>query len=320
MQISTRLVCCRGGSICGTTLHDMGATIIDGAAVAAELRSNVAKAVEQLKESRRAPCLATVLVGENPASLSYIRGKQRACRDTGVDAIDIRLPADTEQASVLDQVRELNERKDVDGILVQSPLPSHINEEAIVATIDPAKDVDGFHPTNLGNLLRGNPALLPCTPYGIVKLLQHGGVAPTGKRVVILGRSLLVGRPLAALLMRRGADATVTVCHSKTADIAAHTHSADILVSAIGTAEYVTADMVAPGATVIDVGINRVPDASRKRGYRLVGDVHFESVSPVAGAITPVPGGVGPMTVAVLLLNTLQAARGCSTEEQIGGG
>jgi methylenetetrahydrofolate dehydrogenase (NADP+) / methenyltetrahydrofolate cyclohydrolase len=292
----------------------MSATRIDGTKIAGDLRSTVRRHVARLAKSGLHPCLATVVVGDNPASLSYIRGKQRACQETGVEGIDVRLPESISQDDLVAQIHELNGRTDVHGILVQAPLPPHLSQEAVVEAILPSKDVDGFHPQNLGNLLRGNPALLPCTPFGIVELLRRSSIALSGKRVVIVGRSLLVGRPLAALLMRRGIDATVTVCHSATKNLEKHTRSAQILIAAMGRAEFLTAEMIEPGSVVVDVGINRVADDTRKRGYRLVGDVDYDAVVEIASAVTPVPGGVGPMTVAVLLLNTIQAAQGNTTE------
>lgn len=296
----------------------MSAEVIDGRAVAARIRERVSAVAREIATHGGIPKLATVLVGEHPASLSYIKSKQRACRKTGVEGLDLRLPADTPQAQLLEQVAELNERQDVHGILVQSPLPDHLDEEAVVAAIDPSKDVDGFHPVNLGNLIRGNPGFVPCTPYGIYELLRESGRELRGARVTIVGRSLLVGRPLAALLMRRGVDATVTVCHSRTVDLERRTREAEIVVAAIGLPGFLTGEMFAPGATVIDVGINRIEDRQRERGYRLVGDVDYDSAHEVVGAITPVPGGVGPMTVAMLLLNTVQAACGKRTEDPLG--
>ena len=286
------------------------AQTIDGTAIAAAVRAEVARAAAAFAEAHgRRPALRVVLVGENPASQSYVRAKARAAGEAGIDAETITRPADLSQADLLALVEGLNLDDGVDGVLVQLPLPAHVDESAVVRAIDPAKDVDGFHPTNVGRLVLGEDTLEPCTPAGIVEMLRRTGVETAGAHAVILGRSNIVGKPLASLLLRRGLDATVTVCHSRTRDLAAVTRQADVLVAAIGRAGFVTADMVKPGATVIDVGINRVDDASRERGYRLVGDVDFDAVAEVAGAITPVPGGVGPMTIAMLLQNTLRAAR-----------
>lgn len=286
------------------------ATLIDGKAVAAAVRSDVAEgAAAFLAEHGRRPVLKVVLVGENPASQSYVRAKARAAAEAGIDAETILRPASLEQQELLDLIASLNADPAVDGILVQLPLPDHVDEAAVIRAVDPAKDVDGFHPENVGKLVLGEETLEPCTPAGIVEMLRRTGVETSGAHAVVLGRSNIVGKPMASLLLRRGLDATVTVCHSRTRDLAAITRQADVLVAAIGRAEFVTADMVKPGATVIDVGINRVDDASRERGYRLVGDVDFDAVAETAGAITPVPGGVGPMTIAMLLANTLRAAR-----------
>jgi methylenetetrahydrofolate dehydrogenase (NADP+)/methenyltetrahydrofolate cyclohydrolase len=295
------------------------AQMLIGTEIAAGLRGQISQAVANLVARGTTPGLATVLVGEHPASLSYIRSKQRGCEETGMRPIDVRLPGTTTEDELLAEIRTLNERADVHGILVQQPLPKQIDAETVVAAIDPAKDVDGFHPVNLGRLLRGLPSLVPCTPLGVVKMLEYADVQLPGANVVIVGRSLLVGKPLAALLMRKDdhANATVTVCHSRTRDIAAITSRADIVVAAIGVPEFLTADMVAEDSVVIDVGINRVEDATRKRGYRLTGDVDFASVSSKARLITPVPRGVGPMTVTMLLYNTVQAARGRTSFEEL---
>ena len=286
------------------------AQLIDGKAIAAAVRADVAEGVEAFVETHgRRPALRVVLVGDNPASQSYVRGKARAAAEVGIDAETLIQPADLPQADLLALVADLNADPAVDGILVQLPLPDHVDEGAVVRAVDPGKDVDGFHPENVGRRSIGGEAREPCTPAGIVEMLRRSDVETEGAHAVIVGRSNIVGKPLASLLLRRGTDATVTVCHSRTRDLAAVTRQADILVAAIGRPEFVTAGMVRPGATVIDVGINRVEDATRERGYRLVGDVDFEAVSDVAGAITPVPGGVGPMTIAMLLANTLRAAR-----------
>ena len=285
------------------------ATLIDGKAVAAAVRAEVAEGAEAFAEAHgRRPALRVVLVGENPASQSYVRGKTRAAAEAGINAETLLRPADLPEADLLALIGTLNADPAVDGILVQLPLPDHIDEADVIRAVDPAKDVDGFHPVSVGKLVLGEDTLEPCTPAGIMEMLRRTGVETKGAHAVVLGRSNIVGKPMASLLLRRGLDCTVTVCHSRTRDLAGITRQADILVAAIGRPEFVTADMVKPGATVIDVGINRVEDATRERGYRLVGDVDFEAVSEVAGAITPVPGGVGPMTIAMLLANTLRAA------------
>ena len=275
----------------------MTARLIDGKAVAATLRAEVA---EKVRAAGFTPGLAVVLVGEDPASSVYVRTKDRAAREAGIDARTIRLPADTSQTDLLGVIRTLNTDPAIDGILVQLPLPNGIDARAVIEAIDPAKDVDGFHPVNVGHLANGHPALVPCTPLGVMKLLRSAGIETRGARAVVLGRSAIVGRPMAALLLT--ADATVTVAHSRTHDLPAECRRADILIAAVGRAEMVRGDWIKPGATVIDVGINRLPDG------RLTGDAAFASCVEVAGAITPVPGGVGPMTVACLLENTLTAA------------
>jgi methylenetetrahydrofolate dehydrogenase (NADP+) / methenyltetrahydrofolate cyclohydrolase len=288
----------------------MTAKILDGTAIAQGIRAEVAAEVARLAKQGHKPGLAAVLVGEDPASAVYVRSKGKACEEAGMHSITLRLPASTSEAELLETVDRLNADLQVHGILVQLPLPKHINSERVLRRIDPAKDVDGFHPVNVGKLVIGdNTAFRPATPYGVQQMLIRSGIETRGAHAVIVGRSNIVGRPMANLLIQqgRGGDATVTVCHSKTRDLPSVTRSADILIAAIGKAEFVTAEMVRPGAVVIDVGINRVDDASRPRGYRLVGDVAFAPVSEIASAITPVPGGVGPMTIAMLLQNTLQA-------------
>jgi len=289
----------------------MAAEIIDGKAISAQIREEVRLDVESLAARGVVPGLATVLIGENPASATYVRSKQRACEKAGIHSRDIRLPQDTSESKLLSTVSELNEDSDIDGILVQLPLPTQIDPQRVIMSIDPAKDVDGFHPVNLGKLLSGEDAYYPCTPHGILVMLERSGVAVEGRHVVVVGRSNIVGKPLAALLMqkRSGANATVTVCHSRTTDLAAHTRRADILVAAAGQVGFITGDMVGKGATVVDVGINRVDDPEAKKGYRLVGDVEFDGASQHASRITPVPGGVGPMTIAMLLTNTVRSAR-----------
>jgi methylenetetrahydrofolate dehydrogenase (NADP+)/methenyltetrahydrofolate cyclohydrolase len=296
----------------------MPARIIDGKAIAADIRAEVAERVRRLKEERGViPAQAFVLVGDNPASISYVRGKGQACEEAGILSQTIHLPESTSEADLLELIAKLNADPKVHGFLVQLPLPPHIDEQRATAAIAPAKDVDGLHPMNVGRLFKGDPYLLPCTPAGVVEMLIRSGYPPDGKHVVICGRSNLVGRPLAAILIqkRAGANATVTICHTGTKDLAYHTRQADILVAAMGRAKAITADMVREGTVVIDVGINRVEDASRKAGYRLVGDVDFEAVAEKAAAITPVPGGVGPMTVAMLLTNTLKAAEALTAGE-----
>jgi methylenetetrahydrofolate dehydrogenase (NADP+)/methenyltetrahydrofolate cyclohydrolase len=273
------------------------ARIIDGKAIAANLRAEVAARVAAAGFT---PRLAVILVGEDPASQVYVRTKDRAAREAGIDARTIRLRADTQQAHLLGTIQALNDDPEIDGILVQLPLPPGIDPQQVIEAIDPDKDVDGFHPLNVGHLADGHTALTPCTPLGVMKLLRATGIDPVGARALVLGRSAIVGRPMARLLL--AASATVTVAHSRTRDLPAECRRADILIAAIGKPEMVQGDWIQPGATVIDVGINRLPDG------RLVGDVNFAACAAVAGAITPVPGGVGPMTVACLLENTLIAA------------
>ena len=290
----------------------MTADIIDGRAIAAELRADLAGEVAELAAGGVTPGLAAVLVGDDPGSVSYVTAKAEACAEIGIFSETVRLPADISQDALLDRIDELNADPRFHAILQQLPLPSHIDDRVILDAITPVKDVDGLHPTNLGRLLRGETSgPIPCTPQGVMHLLGHSGVDPAGTHAVVVGRSSLVGRPLAVLLANKtaGANATVTLCHTGTADLGAHTSTADILVVAAGRPGTVTADMVKPGATVVDVGTNRIDDASRKRGWRLVGDVDFAGVSEVAGRITKVPGGVGPMTIAMLLANTVRAAR-----------
>jgi methylenetetrahydrofolate dehydrogenase (NADP+)/methenyltetrahydrofolate cyclohydrolase len=275
----------------------VSARIIDGKAIAAALRASLAERVATLPFR---PGLAVVLVGEDPASAIYVRAKDRAARAAGIAAQTIFLPADTSEQALLARIATLNADPDVDGILVQLPLPSHIRAQAAIEAVDPDKDVDGFHPLNAGHLAAGRPGLVPCTPLGVMKLLAEAGIALGGVRALVLGRSGIVGRPVAALLV--GADATVTVAHSRTRDLAAECRRAEVLVAAIGRPETVRGDWISPGAVVIDVGINRLPDG------RLAGDVAFGEARTIAGAITPVPGGVGPMTIACLLENTVTAA------------
>ena len=296
----------------------MSARVLDGTAIAQTIRAEVAQEVARLSRTGRKPGLAAVLVGEDPASAVYVRSKGKACEEAGMHSVTLRLPASTSEAELLETVDRLNADAEIHGILVQLPLPKHINSEKVLRRIDPAKDVDGFHPVNVGKLVTGDAtAFRPATPYGVQQMLIRSGIETRGAHAVIVGRSNIVGRPMANLLIQQGpgGDATVTVCHSKTRDLPAITRTADIVIAAIGKAEFVTADMVRPGAVVIDVGINRVDDSSRPRGYRLVGDVAYEPVSRIASAITPVPGGVGPMTIAMLLQNTLQAMKQTALDE-----
>ena len=288
------------------------AKILDGTALAKEVRGEVAAGVTEMGGNHQVtPGLAAVLVGDDPASAVYVRNKRRACDEVGMFSDTFALPASTSQDELLELVDRLNQDPRFHGILVQLPLPDQIDQYAVIEALDPRKDVDGIHPFNAGQLLQGRAAFVPGTPAGIQQLLVRNGYDPAGRDVVVCGRSEIVGKPLAALLMQRqsGANATVTVCHTRTSNLEAHTRRADILVAAIGQPNAITADMVKDGAVVIDVGINRVDDATRRRGYRLVGDVDFKAVSEKAEAITPVPGGVGPMTIASLLVNTLAAAR-----------
>ncbi|OQA22254.1 MAG: Bifunctional protein FolD protein [Chloroflexi bacterium ADurb.Bin360] len=288
----------------------MTAKMIDGTAIAASIQEELTAEVAQLKEQHGiVPGLATVLVGENPASQTYVKMKRKRCAEVGIHSVGHELPADATQEQVETLVRELNADPAIHGILVQLPLPGHLDEEAVLNAISLHKDVDGFHPVNIGRLaMKGRDALFaPCTPAGCIELLDRIGVEIRGKEAVVLGRSNIVGLPVSMLLLKR--DATVTICHSRSKDLPAICRRADILVAAVGRAEMVKADWVQPGAVVIDVGINRVDDPAAKRGYRLVGDVAFEEVKEVAGWITPVPGGVGPMTIAMLLQNTVKGAK-----------
>ncbi len=290
----------------------MSARIIDGKAVAAELRAEIARQVAELKaKTGVVPGLGVVLVGDDPASRSYVSAKEKALAEAGMLSDDNRLPATATQANLLVLVDRLNRDPRIHGILVQLPLPKHLDEHAVIAAIAPEKDVDGFTPANVGRMLIDLPCYLPCTPHGVIQLLLRSGVETSGRHAVVIGRSNIVGKPVVHLLMRKakGGNATVTVCHTGTKDLAAHTRQADILVVAAGRPNTITGDMIKPGATVIDVGVNRVADPKTKTGYRLVGDVEFDSARKVAGLITPVPGGVGPMTITMLLHNTLLAAQ-----------
>ena len=289
----------------------MTATIIDGKEIAAQIRVEAKEKSEALIAQGVQPCLAVVLVGNNPASKAYVGSKVRACEETKIKSLKIELAADVSQEVLLDQIDKLNNDDSVHGILVQLPLPHHINEELVTEHIDPAKDVDGFHPVNVGKLSIGLDCLAPCTPSGIPELITRSGISLSGKHAVIVGRSNIVGKPMMNILVQKGnkANCTVTCCHSGTDHLAEYTRQADILVAAIGVPEFITAGMVKEGATVIDVGINRVEDLEHSRGYRLVGDVMYDEVKEIAGAITPVPGGVGPMTVAMLMENTIKATK-----------
>ena len=277
------------------------AQIIDGKAVAAALRGEIAAETAALKERGITPGLAVILVGDDPASRTYVRNKQKACEDVGFYGEQIDLPADTTQDRLLAVVEELNAREDIHGILCQLPLPRGLDDGAVIAAIDPRKDVDAFHAETVGHIMIGDQHFLPCTPAGVMELIHRSGIPVEGKHCVVIGRSNIVGKPMAMLLLQE--NGTVTICHSRTKDLAAICRQADILVAAVGRAGFVTADMVKPGATVIDVGINRDENG------KLCGDVDFAAVEPVAGAITPVPGGVGPMTIAMLMKNTLTAAK-----------
>jgi len=278
------------------------ARIINGKEIAAQVRAELKSEIQALKESSGVtPGLTVVLVGENPASVVYVRNKVKACEEVGIRSTQHKLPGTTTQAELLKLIKELNASKEVHGILVQLPLPKQINEEAILEEISPLKDVDGFHPYNMGRLMIGNPLLQPCTPFGVMRLIESTGIDLAGKEAVVVGRSNIVGKPMAMMLLRR--NATVTICHSKTKDLADRIAKADVVVAAVGRAEFVKGDWIKQGAVVIDVGINRTPEG------KLVGDVDFEGASLRAGFITPVPGGVGPMTIAMLLKNTVEAAK-----------
>ena len=292
----------------------MKATVIDGKAVAAKVRGEIRIEAERLKERGIVPCLAVILVGEDPASVSYVRAKQKALIDTGMEGRDIRLSPETAEAELLSLITALNADDDVHGILVQLPLPEHIRQEIVITAIDPRKDVDCFHPVSLGKLLRGHPGFLPCTPHGVLVLLKEHKIPVKGRHAVVIGRSNIVGKPLSALLAQRQYNATVTLCHSGTADLSLFTRQADILVVAVGSPRLVTGDMIKKGAAVIDVGVNVLPQDHVEKmtvtPRKLCGDVVFNEALDVAGWITPVPGGVGPMTVAMLMRNVLLAAGG----------
>lgn len=286
--------------------------LLDGKALSEQIRAELGEAVAQLVNAgQRPPHLAAILVGNNPASSVYVHNKVKACTEAGFQSSLIALPEDTTEEELLEAVRKLNEDDDVDGFIVQLPLPKHIRESNITPAIEPRKDVDGFHPVNFGRMAQGLPAFLPATPFGILEMLRRYNIPTAGKHCVVVGRSNIVGTPISILLSRKGhpGDCTVTLTHSRTHDLPAEVHRADIVVAAIGIPHFIKADWVKEGATVIDVGINRVPDASRKSGTRIVGDVDFEAVAPKCSFITPVPGGVGAMTVTALLMNTLKARK-----------
>jgi methylenetetrahydrofolate dehydrogenase (NADP+)/methenyltetrahydrofolate cyclohydrolase len=289
----------------------MAAQIIDGKQTAADMRAELKDEVAKLKDQGVVPGLGVVLVGEDPASKSYVTAKERACEEIGIYSDDNRLPADTSQQELMTLVEKMNKDPKINGILVQLPLPKGLNEAEVLLAIDPDKDVDGFHPMNVGKMMVGEKAFLPCTPHGVIQLLLRSGTKIEGANVVIVGRSNIVGKPLANMLIQKNekGNATVTVCHTRTKDLAWHTKQADIVIAAAGRPNTITADMVKDGVVVIDVGVNRVEDATKKRGYRLVGDVDFEAVKEKASLITPVPGGVGPMTITMLLYNTVESAK-----------
>jgi len=287
----------------------MAAVVINGKMLGQKIREEAKQQTAVLREKGVVPCLAVILAGDDPASLSYVNAKEKALAEAGMEGRDIRLPADVSQADLLALIADLNRDSKVHGILVQLPLPKHIDENLVITAIDPGKDVDGFHPASVGNMVLGRPGFLPCTPHGVLVMLREMNITLSGAHAVVVGRSNIVGKPLSIMLARRDINATVTVCHTGTKDLACHTLRADILIAAAGNPGLITADMVRPGAAVIDVGVNRVPDAAAKNGYRLCGDVDFAAVAEKAGYITPVPGGVGPMTIAMLMKNVVQAAK-----------
>ena len=289
----------------------MSAKIIDGKLLAANLRAEIAAGVEKLKaEKGVTPGLAVILVGENPASVSYVTAKEKACVEAGMYSREIRMAADIKESELLDTIAELNADPAIHGILVQLPLPKGFDEKKVINAIAPEKDVDGFTPVNVGRMLIGEKCFLPCTPHGIIKLIEFSGMDLNGKSAVVIGRSNIVGKPVAVLLSRKEMNATVTLCHTGTKDVAKFTREADVVVVAAGRPNTLSGDMLKAGAVVIDVGVNRIPDETKPKGFRLVGDADFESCAAVASAITPVPGGVGPMTITMLLWNTLESARG----------
>lgn len=285
-------------------------TLIDGKEVAAKLRKEIASEVEaRVAEGHKAPHLVAILVGDDGASQTYVGHKEKCCAEVGFRSTVLRLPTQTTEEELLGQILRLNTDTDVDGFIVQLPLPKHIREDKVLQTIDPSKDVDGFHPENTGRMMSGLPAYLPATPDGILELLKHYNIETAGKNCVVIGRSNIVGRPMANLLSQKGWDCTVTICHSRTKNLPEVVRGADIIIAALGIAEFVTAEMVKPGAVIIDVGITRVPSDKTKNGWKLLGDVKFDEVAPLCSFITPVPGGVGPMTIISLMKNTLKAAK-----------
>ena len=289
----------------------MAAKIIDGKQVAADMRAELKEEVARLARDGIVPGLGVILVGEDPASQSYVKAKERACEEIGLFSDDNRLPADASQQELMAVVERMNNDPKIHGILVQLPLPKHLNEAEVLLAIAPDKDVDGFHPMNVGRMVVGEKAFLPCTPHGVIQLLLRSGVEIESANVVIVGRSNIVGKPVANMLIQKSnmGNATVTVCHTRTKNLAEHTRRADVIIAAAGRPDTITADMVKDGVVVIDVGVNRVEDSTKKRGYRLVGDVDFEAVKEKASLITPVPGGVGPMTITMLLYNTVESAK-----------
>jgi len=289
----------------------MPAEILDGKQIAQEIRAEIIQDVLKLQLNGIKPALAVILVGENPASISYVTGKAKACTECGIASFTTRLPDDTPQEELLALIHTYNDDPAIDGILVQLPLPKHIDESRIISAILPEKDVDGFHPQSVGKMVLGQDTFLPCTPAGVIEILYRSGVTIPGSHVVIVGRSAIVGKPLANLLLQRGprGNATVTVCHTGTEDISRHTLQADILIAAAGVPEMISGNMIKPGAVVIDVGVNRIPDTTKKSGFRLVGDVNFGEAREVSSRITPVPGGVGPLTITMLMANTVRSAQ-----------
>jgi len=288
----------------------MSAKIIDGKQLAQNLRAEIAAGVAELKATKGVtPGLAVILVGDNPASISYVTAKEKACSESGMYSREILLPAETTEEELVKLVKDLNVDPAIHGILVQLPVPKHIREKAVIDAIAPEKDVDGFTPINVGKMVIGEKCFLPCTPHGIIKLIEFSGMDIKGKHAVVIGRSNIVGKPVAILLARKETNATVTICHTGTPDVGAFTRTADIVVVAAGRPNTLRGDMLKPGAVVIDVGVNRIPDATKPKGFRLAGDADYDSCAAVAGAITPVPGGVGPMTITMLLWNTLESAK-----------
>ena len=287
----------------------MSAVVIDGKNVAQNVRNEVAKNVAELKSKGVLPCLAVILVGKNPASVSYVSGKRKALAEVGMEDRSIELEENTTEEELLSLIEKLNADDSVHGILVQLPLPKHINEDKVIMAIKPEKDVDGFHPVNVGNMVIGRDGFLPCTPHGIIVLLKTAGIETDGKNAVVIGRSNIVGKPVSILLSRKDVNCTVTMCHTGTKNLSEHTKNADIIIVASGRPNTLTGEMVKDGAVVIDVGVNRIPDSTKKSGFRLVGDCDFDALKEKCSFITPVPGGVGPMTIAMLMQNTLESAK-----------